>query len=88
MAELKTKPIKKSVTAFIKSIENKRRADCQTLLYIMKRVTAIKPVMWGNSIVGFGEYHYIYKSGREGDWFITGFSPRKQNISVYMMPGF
>ena len=54
----------------------------------MKRVTAIKPLMWGNSIVIFGEYHYKYKSGREGDWFITGFSPRKQNISAYIMPGF
>lgn len=54
----------------------------------MQRVTGVKPVMWGDSIVGFGEYHYKYNSGREGNWFITGFSPRKQKISVYIMPGF
>ncbi len=88
MAKLKTKPNNKSVTAFLKSVDEKRREDCQMLLTLMKRVTGKKPSMWGDGIVGFGEYHYKYKSGREGDWFVTGFSPRKQNISVYIMPGF
>ncbi len=88
MAKLKTKPNNKSVTAFLKSVDEKRREDCQMLLTLMKRVTGKKPSMWGDGIVGFGEYHYKYKSGRDGDWFVTGFSPRKQNISVYIMPGF
>ncbi len=88
MAKLKTKPNNKSVPAFLKSVDEKRREDCQMLLTLMKRVTGKKPSMWGDGIVGFGEYHYKYKSGRDGDWFVTGFSPRKQNISVYIMPGF
>ncbi len=88
MAALKTKPNNKSVTAFLKSVDEKRQEDCQMLLTLMKRVTGKKPTMWGDSIVGFGKYHYKYKSGREGDWFVTGFSSRKQNISVYIMPGF
>jgi hypothetical protein len=54
----------------------------------MKRVTGEEPKMWGSSIVGFGTYHYKYKSGHEGDWFVTGFAPRKQNLTVYIMPGF
>ena len=54
----------------------------------MRGITGKRAAMWGDSIVGFGEYHYKYKSGREGDWPITGFSPRKQNISIYIMPGF
>ena len=55
---------------------------------LMEQVTGTKPKMWGNSIVGFGSYHYKYKSGREGDWFVTGFAPRKRNLVVYIMPGF
>ena len=88
MAELKTKPNKNSVAAFIKSVEEKRREDCQTLLSLMKKITRKKPTMWGDKIVGFGKYHYKYESGCEGDWFVTGFSPRKQNFSIYIMPGF
>ncbi len=88
MAELKTKPNKQSISVFLKTIDEKRQGDCQVLLNLMIKVTGEKPTLWGDSIVGFGQYHYKYKSGREGDWFITGFSPRKQSISVYIMPGF
>ena len=55
---------------------------------MMRRITGKPPKMWGTSIVGYGKYHYKYKSGREGDWFITGFAPRKQNLTIYIMPGF
>ena len=89
MAELKTKPNRRSPSAFIKSIEDyKRRKDCITVMGMMKRLTGKQAKMWGTSIVGFGQYHYKYKSGREGDWFITGFAPRKQNLTIYIMPGF
>ena len=88
MAELKTKPTNKSVSAFIKSVDDKRQADCRCILKLMRTITGKKPQMWGSSIVGFGNYHYKYKSGREGDWFVTGFSPRKQNLTIYIMPGF
>ena len=89
MSDLKTKPTKKSVLKFLKSIENERRRnDGLTLLPLFEKITGVKPVMWGDSIVGFGSYHYKYASGREGDWPITGFSPRKQNMSIYVMPGF
>ncbi len=89
MAQLKTTPNTKSVTQFLNSIadETKRR-DCKTLLGIMERITKHPPKMWGSSIVGFGSYHYKYASGREGDWFVTGFSPRKQNLTLYIMSGF
>jgi len=89
MAELKTKTTNKSVTTFIKSVEDfKKRKDCIAVMAMMKEVTGKRPKMWGTSIVGYGKYHYKYKSGREGDWFITGFSPRKQNLTIYIMPGF
>ncbi len=89
MVELKTKPTTASVTAFIKSIENKsRRDDCKLLYSMMRKITGKRAKMWGDSIIGFGKYHYIYKSGREGDWFVTGFSPRKQNLTIYIIPGF
>jgi len=89
MAELKTKQNRASVSAFLKSVENdQRRKDSQQLLAMMKAVTGKAPKMWGDSIVGFGTYHYKYKTGREGDWMVTGFSPRKQNLTVYIMPGF
>lgn len=89
MATLKTIPTRASVREFITSVEdeNKRR-DCRAVMKIMKEVTGKKPVLWGNSIVGYGQYHYKYKSGREGDWMVTGFSPRKQNLTIYIMPGF
>jgi len=89
MAELKTKLNNASVDEFITSIKDEqKRADCFQIAEIMKRVTKAEPKMWGTSIIGFGNYHYKYKSGREGDWFITGFSPRKQNLTLYVMGGF
>jgi len=68
--------------------DEKRRQDCFTLLAIMQEVTKAPPRMWGDSIVGFGSYHFKYESGREGDWFQVGFSPRKQNLTLYIMLGF
>ena len=89
MAEIKTKPTAKSVEKFLKSIDDdEKREDSLKLLKLMKQVTRAQPKMWGDSIVGFGDYHYKYASGREGDWFLCGFSPRKQNISIYIMCGF
>jgi len=89
MAELKTKPTKASVSKFLRAIQDEAtRKDCQQLTKIMKEVTGAEPRMWGPSIVGFGAYHYVYASGREGDWFLTGFSPRKQNLTLYIMSGF
>ena len=89
MTELKTKPTKKSVEQFLKKIEHlTKREDSIKILELMKEVTKEKPVMWGDSIVGFGSYHYKYASGHEGDWPIVGFSPRKQNLTIYIMPGF
>ena len=89
MAELKTKPNEQSVEAFLNGIEDeKKRQDCFTVLEIMKQITKAEPQMWGSSIVGFGTYHYKYESGREGDWLVAGFSPRKQNLTLYIMAGF
>ena len=89
MAELKTKPTKMKVSTFLDAVEDEnKRKDCRELVTLMKSVTGKNPKMWGTAIVGFGSYHYKYKSGREGDWMATGFSPRKQNISIYIMPGF
>ena len=89
MAELKTKPTKASVSKFLRAIQDEAtRKDCQQLTKITKEVTGAEPRMWGPSIVGFGTYHYVYASGREGDWFLTGFSPRKQNLTLYIMSGF
>ena len=89
MAELKTKPTDASVTDYLNSIQNELvRQDCFAILEIMQEATKTEPRMWGDSIIGFGTYHYCYSSGREGDWPLTGFSPRKQNITVYIMSGF
>ena len=89
MAKLKTAPTKVSVRAFLKGVnDDRRRQDCETLVRMMKRITRADPVMWGPSIVGFGTYHFKYASGREGDWFLTGFSPRKQALTIYVMAGF
>lgn len=89
MAELKTKQNEQSVEKFLQGIADKQtREDCFTILEIMKQITKSEPKMWGSSIVGFGTYHYKYESGREGDWFLTGFSPRKQNLTLYIMAGF
>lgn len=89
MAENKTKPTKGSVTSFINSIEDKqKRLDARKLAAMMRKATGSRAKMWGANIVGFGEYHYQYDSGREGDFMITGFSPRKQALTVYIIPGF
>jgi hypothetical protein len=88
MAELKTKATDESVTAFLNKVTDKRRRDdCFAVLEIMKDVTGEEPRMWGPSIVGFGRYRYKYESGREGEWMITGFSPRKADLTLYIMPG-
>ena len=89
MSEIKTRPTDASVEAFIDAVDHpRRREDARTLLELMQRVTGEQPVMWGPSIVGYGSYHYRYASGQEADWPITGFSPRKQNLSIYIMTGF
>ena len=89
MTELKTRPNKKNVQEFLNNVENvRRREDSFELLKLMEEVTHEKPVMWGDSIVGFGKYHYKYASGREADWLATGFSPRKQSLTVYIMDNF
>jgi len=88
-SENKTKPEKVSVTKFVDAVENDlRRSDAKVLLKVFKKVTGMKPVMWGPTIVGYGRYHYKYESGREGDALITGFSPRKANLVLYVMPGY
>ena len=90
MAELKTRKTNASVAKFLSSVENdQRRNDGLQLLEVFKEVTKLPPKMWGSSIVGFGEYHYkSERSSQEGDWPHTGFSPRKRNMTVYIMPGF
>ena len=89
MAELKTKVNKASVDKFIKSVKDEQtRDDCFKIAEIMQKATKAEPKMWGTSIVGFGTYHYKGASGREGDWFVAGFSPRKQNLTLYIMTGF
>jgi len=85
MAENKTKETAKSVAAFLdKATDAKTRRECDAVTKIMKRVTGSPPRMWGPSMVGFGRYHYKYESGREGDSFVTGFSPRKGNLTMYV----
>lgn len=89
MAELKTKINDGDVIAFIEAIEDpKRKEDSYKALRLMKELSGCEPKMWGGSIVGFDSYHYVYDSGREGDWFVLGFSPRKQALSLYIMAGF
>ncbi len=88
MAELKTKVTKASVEKFLEGInDEKKREDCFQLLKIMKKATKSEPKMWGPAIVGFGDYRYKYVSGREGDWFLAGFSPRAKNLTLYLMGG-
>jgi hypothetical protein len=89
MAELKTKKTTASVAGFLKSIKDDQvRKDCKTIAGIMQKATKAKPQMWGSSIVGFGSIKYKYASGRELEWPPTAFSPRKQNITLYIMSGF
>ncbi len=89
MAEPKTKATDASVSGFIDAIKDEtQRNDARIIHDLMKSITGKKGVMFGASIVGFDSYHYVYASGREGDWPILGFSPRKQNMTVYIMEGF
>ena len=85
----KTVPTEQSAEQFIATVENEvKREDSLSLLRMMSDITDRPPVMWGSSLIGFGTYHYKYASGREGDFFLTGFSPRKQALTIYIMPGF
>ncbi len=89
MAELKTKRNEGDVATFIESIEDDtKREDSQALVEMLSNVTGEPGAMWGTGIVGFGSHHFVYESGREGDWFKIGFSPRKQSLTPYIMPGF
>ena len=89
MGELKTKPTNASVEKFLNQItDEERREDCFKVAKIMEEITGCKPTMWGPSIVGFDTYHYKYASGQEGDWPIAAFSPRKQDLTLYILPGF
>lgn len=89
MAQNKTSQNDADVGAYIASVDDeKKRADSHALIEMMERVSGEPAKMWGGSIIGFGSYHYKYESGREGDSLLTGFAPRKQQISVYIMPGF
>lgn len=88
MAELKTQENDASVTEFLDAIaDEKKRADAYALLEMMRKATKAEPRMWGSAIVGFGKMRYAYASGREGDWFPLGFSPRKDNLTLYSMGG-
>lgn len=87
--EPKTKLTKASVAKFIAGENNASvRDDCRKIVALMKKITKTEPKMWGPNIIGFGKYCYIYANGRENDWPLTAFAPRKQNLTVYMMPGF
>ena len=89
MAAAKTVPTDASVEDYLNSVPDEaKRQDSFALLELMEEVTGEKAVMWGDSIVGFGNYHYVYASGREGDWPVTGFAPRKQALTLYIMAGF
>ena len=86
MKQNKTQKTNESIRLFLSSVpENQKRQDCKTLLHLIGEITQATPHMWGTTIIGFGEYHYKYKTGREGDWFLVGFSPRKQALTLYLM---
>jgi Domain of unknown function (DU1801) len=88
MAEQKTKPTEASVETFLNGVTDKeQREDALKLLKLMKVATGMQPRMWGTSMIGFGECHYVYASGHEGDIFLTGFSPRKGKLTLYLMAG-
>lgn len=87
VAANKTKPSKASVERYLSGIKDEeRRRDCETVVKMMTKATGAKPVMWGN-IIGFGDYHFVYESGREGDWFQMGFAHRKPDLVLYVMDG-
>ncbi len=88
MAENKTQPTHVDVSEFIAGVDHPVRcADAEALDVLFRRITGWTPRMWGPTIIGYGQYHYVYESGREGDFLATGFSPRKANLSLYIMPG-
>lgn len=88
-AQNKTQKTAQDVREYLRTVENEqRRKDSLLVLKMMEELTGMKPKMWGNSIIGFGDYHYKYESGREGDFFKVGFSPRKTSLTLYIMPGF
>jgi hypothetical protein len=89
MAQLKTQRNDKNVADFLNTVsDDRKREDSFSVLKLMEGVTGSKAEMWGDSIVGFGSYRYKYASGRDAEWFLTGFSPRKQNLTLYIMSGF
>lgn len=90
MAAIKTQKNDVNVMSFLESVKDEiKRKEGMTLLAMLKKITRQEPKMWGSSIVGFGSFHYkSERSKQEGDWFMTGFSPRKQNLTVYIIPGF
>ncbi len=86
---MKTVPTTKNVSEYLDNVTpKKRKEDCLKVLQLMQKITKAPPVLWGPSIVGFGTYHYKYESGREGDFMLTGFSPRKSALTLYIMSGF
>jgi hypothetical protein len=88
MAELKTKKNDGDVHALLAGISDDTvRRDAETMVGLMRTATRAEPAMWGSAIIGFGSYHYVYASGREGDWFQIGFAPRKKNLTIYLMGG-
>ena len=88
MAELKTQVTNASVSKFLNAVEDKqRRADCKTVVRLMREATGKVAKLWGTSLVGYGSYDYKYASGREGRWFLCGFSPRAQSVTLYILPG-
>ena len=89
MAQNKTQATPQKVSEFIAGVEDTRkRAECKELMKLMRETTGKRATMWGSNIVGFGKYHYKYASGREGDFFLTGFSPRKQALTIHIINGF
>lgn len=87
MADNKTKVNNASVKAYLEQVDSEtQKKEAYEILEMMKRITKQKPKMWGDALIGFDNYHYKYASGREGDWFITGFSPRKGKMSIYLLP--
>lgn len=87
--EIKTKKTDASVSKFIDAVEDEsKREDAYAVLRLMQKITKEEPKLWGTAIVGFGTYQYTYASGQQGDWPLVGFSPRKQNLTLYIMPGF
>lgn len=89
MSEIKTQVTDDDPREFLNQIESQRkRDDAIAIMELMQEVTGKPPKMWGSSIIGFGSYRYEYKSGREAEWFLVGFAPRKQNLVLYIMAGF